>query len=466
METVRVRDLNRQREKYADQKITVEGWIRNNRGSNKLTFLQLNDGSFFTPLQVVCEADTLDNYEEISKANIAAAVRVTGTFVLTPQAPQPYELKAEAVEIEATSDSDYPLQNKRHTMEYLREIAHLRPRSNTFAAVFRVRSLVAHAIHTFFQDRDFVYVHTPIITGSDAEGAGEMFQVTTLDLENPPRTEEGAVDYSKDFFAKHTSLTVSGQLEAEIFALAFRDVYTFGPTFRAENSNTARHASEFWMIEPEMAFCDLQGDMDVAEAMVKHIIRYVLEHAPEEMEFFNKFVDKGLLDRLNHIVNSDFGRVTYTEAIAALEKADKKFDYPVSWGMDLQTEHERYLTEEVYKKPVFVTDYPKDIKAFYMRLNDDGKTVAACDLLVPGVGEIIGGSQREERLDVLEARMKELGMDPKDPAYWWYMDLRRYGGVYHAGYGLGFERIIMYVTGMKNIRDVQPFPRTPRTAEF
>ena len=425
--------------------------------------MELNDGSFFKSLQVVYEADKIDNFQEISKAPIASALKVRGTLVLTPEAKQPFELKAEEVEIEAGSDSDYPLQKKRHSLEYLREIAHLRPRSNTFSAVFRVRSLVAYAIHKFFQENGFVYVHTPIITGSDAEGAGEMFRVTTLDPVEPPMAD-GQVDYSQDFFGKETNLTVSGQLEAEIFAMAFRDVYTFGPTFRAENSNTARHASEFWMIEPEMAFCDLEGNMQTAEAMIKYIIRYVMENAPEEMEFFNNFIDKGLIDRLTNIVESDFVRITYTEAVELLKKADKEFDYPVEWGIDLQTEHERYITEEVFKKPVFVTDYPKDIKAFYMRLNEDGKTVAACDLLVPGIGEIIGGSQREERLDVLKARMDEMGLEEKD--YWWYLELRKYGGVKHSGYGLGFERMIMYVTGMSNIRDVLPFPRTPKTAEF
>ena len=463
---VKVRELFRQSEAFKDSEVCVQGWIRNNRGNNKFGFIELNDGTFFKPVQIVLEAEALPNYQEITKAPIATALKVTGDFVLTPDAPQPFEVKAKTVEIVATSASDYPLQNKRHSMEFLREIAHLRPRSNTFSAVFRVRSLVAHAIHCFFQDRGFVYVHTPLITGSDAEGAGEMFQVTTLDLDNPPRTEDGKIDYSQDFFGKMTNLTVSGQLEGEIFALAFHDIYTFGPTFRAENSFTPRHASEFWMIEPEMAFCDLEGNMQVAEAMIKYIINYVLENAPEEMEFFNKFIDKGLLDRLHAIVAADFGRVTYTEAIDILKKSGKKFDYPVEWGIDLQTEHERYLTEEVFKRPIFVTDYPKDIKAFYMRLNDDNKTVAACDLLVPGVGEIIGGSQREERYDVLASRMREMGMDPEGDAYWWYMDLRKYGGVYHSGYGLGFERIIMYITGMKNIRDVLPFPRTPKTAEF
>ena len=464
MKDIQVKELFRNSAEYADKEITVRGWIRTNRGSNKFGFVELNDGSFFKSVQVVYEADKINNFTEISKAPIAAALKVVGTLVLTPDAKQPFEIKADTIEIEADSDSDYPLQKKRHSLEYLREIAHLRPRSNTFSAVFRVRSLVAYAIHKFFQDNNFVYVHTPIITGSDAEGAGEMFRVTTLDMDNVPKTEDGKVDYSQDFFGKETSLTVSGQLEAEIFALAFRNVYTFGPTFRAENSNTARHASEFWMIEPEMAFCDLAGNMETAEAMIKYIIRYVLENAPEEMEFFNNFIDKGLIDRLTHIVNSDFGKVTYTEAVDLLIKSGKEFEYPVEWGIDLQTEHERYLTEEIFKKPVFVTDYPKDIKAFYMRLNDDGKTVAACDLLVPGIGEIIGGSQREERLDVLKERMAEMGL--KEEEYWWYLELRKYGGVAHSGYGLGFERMIMYVTGMSNIRDVLPFPRTPKTAEF
>ena len=395
---------------------------------------------------------------------MASALNVRGVVTLTPGAKQPFEIKAKEITVEATSTPDYPLQPKRHTMEFLREIAHLRPRSNTFAAVFRIRSLVSYAIHKFFQEQNFVYVHTPIITGSDAEGAGEMFRVTTLDMNQPPKTEDGKIDYSKDFFGKETNMTVSGQLEAETYALAFRNVYTFGPTFRAENSYTARHASEFWMIEPEIAFADLQDNMRLAEDMIKYIINYVLENAPEEMNFFNSFIDKGLIERLNNIVNSDFGRVTYTEAVDLLKKSGKEFQYPVEWGIDLQTEHERFLTEEIFKKPLFVTDYPKDIKAFYMRLNDDGKTVAACDLLVPGVGEIIGGSQREERLDVLTRRMEELGLCEKD--YWWYLDLRKYGGVKHAGYGLGLERIILYITGMSNIRDVLPFPRTPKTAEF
>ncbi|MBR6798992.1 MAG: asparagine--tRNA ligase [Firmicutes bacterium] len=464
MHDVEIRKLFRETSKYAGSEIVVRGWIRTNRGSNKFGFIELNDGTFFKSVQVVYEADNLANFAEISKAPIAAALMVKGDFILTPDAKQPFEIKAKEVIIEAGSDADYPLQKKRHSMEFLREIAHLRPRSNTFSAVFRVRSVVAYAIHKFFQERNFVYAHTPIITGSDAEGAGEMFRVTTLPMDELPRTEEGAIDYSKDFFGKEASLTVSGQLEAETFALAFRNVYTFGPTFRAENSHTARHASEFWMIEPEVAFADLNDNMQLAEDMIKYIISYVLENCPEEMEFFNKFMDKGLLERLNNLVNADFARVTYTEAVELLQKSGKKFEYPVQWGIDLQTEHERYLTEEIYKAPVFVTDYPKDIKAFYMRLNDDGKTVAACDLLVPGVGEIIGGSQREERYDVLKARIEEMGMDEKD--YWWYMDLRKYGGVKHAGYGLGFERIIMYLTGMENIRDVLPFPRTPGVAEF
>ena len=464
MKDVEIKSLYRESLLHADSEITVRGWVRTNRGSNKFGFIELNDGTFFKSVQVVYEAEFLDNFEEIAKAPIAAALKVTGTFVLTPDAKQPFEIKAREIVIEAGSDADYPLQKKRHSMEFLREIAHLRPRSNTFSAVFRVRSMVAYAIHKFFQDKNFVYVHTPIITASDCEGAGEMFKVTTLDLNDLPKDAEGKVDYSEDFFGKEAGLTVSGQLEAETFALAFRNVYTFGPTFRAENSNTARHASEFWMIEPEMAFADLNDNMDTAEAMIKYIINYVMENAPEEMEFFSKFIDKGLIERLNNIVNSDFARITYTEAVGLLKKSGEKFQYPVEWGIDLQTEHERYITEKIYKKPVFVTDYPKEIKAFYMRLNDDDKTVAACDLLVPGVGEIIGGSQREERYDVLKARIEETGMTEED--YWWYMDLRKYGGVKHSGYGLGFERIIMYITGMSNIRDVLPFPRTPKTAEF
>ena len=464
MKDVTIKTLYRESQQFADQEVLIRGWVRTNRGSNKFGFIELNDGSFFKSVQVVYEAEFLDNFEEISKVPIAAALQVKGTFVLTPDAKQPFEIKAKEVVVEAGSDPDYPLQKKRHSMEFLREIAHLRPRSNTFSAVFRVRSLAAYAIHKFFQENNFVYVHTPIITASDCEGAGEMFKVTTLDMNDLPKDENGKIDYSEDFFGKEAGLTVSGQLEAETFALAFRNVYTFGPTFRAENSNTARHASEFWMIEPEMAFADLKDNMDVAEAMIKYIINYVMEQAPEEMEFFSKFVDKGLLERLNNIVNSDFARITYTEAVDLLKKSGAEFQYPVEWGIDLQTEHERYITEQIYKKPVFVTDYPKEIKAFYMRLNDDNKTVAACDLLVPGVGEIIGGSQREERYDVLKARIEETGMTEED--YWWYMDLRKYGGVKHSGYGLGFERIIMYMTGMSNIRDVLPFPRTPKTAEF
>ena len=468
MHDVELRELHRSAADYAGKEVTVNGWVRTNRNNNHFGFIELNDGTFFKSVQVVYEAESLANYGDIAKLNVSAAITVVGEVVLTPEAKQPFEIKAKEIALLADTDPDYPLQKKRHSMEFLREIAHLRPRSNTFSAVFRVRSLVAYAVHQFFQEKGFVYVHTPIITGSDAEGAGEMFQVTTLDLENLPRIEEGdkagEIDFAQDFFGKKTSLTVSGQLEGEAFALAFRNIYTFGPTFRAENSNTSRHASEFWMIEPEMAFADLEKDMEVAEEMVKYIINFVLERAPEEMEFFNSFIDKGLLERLDNVVSNEFGRVTYTEAVEILKKADKEFQYPVEWGIDLQTEHERYLTEEVYKKPIFVTDYPKDIKAFYMRVNDDNKTVAACDLLVPGVGEIIGGSQREERLDVLLDKMKAMNLDADD--YEWYLELRKYGGVKHAGYGLGFERMIMYLTGMSNIRDVLPFPRTPGTAEF
>ena len=434
------------------------------RVSKNFGFIELNDGSFFKNIQIVFEADTLSNYAEITKLGVGAAIIVKGLLVETPEAKQPFEVKAQEIAIEGTSTPDYPLQKKRHSVEFLRQIAYLRPRTNMFSATFRVRSLIAYAIHQFFQDKGFVYAHTPIITGSDCEGAGEMFRVTTLDLNNLPKKEDGTVDFSKDFFGKETNLTVSGQLSAETFAMAFRNVYTFGPTFRAENSNTARHAAEFWMIEPEMAFADLEDNMEVAEEMLKYIIQYVLDNAPEEMEFFNSFVDKGLLDRLHNILNNDFGRVTYTEAVELLIKSGKKFEYPVSWGIDLQTEHERYLTEEIFKKPVFVTDYPKDIKAFYMRMNDDNKTVAAMDLLVPGVGEIIGGSQREERLELLEKRMDELGLKKED--YWWYLDLRKYGGTRHSGYGLGFERAVMYLTGMSNIRDVLPYPRTVKNAEF
>ncbi len=444
--------------------VTVCGWARTIRDMKTFGFIELNDGSCFRNLQVVMDAAALDNYKEIAAQNVGAALIVTGTLVLTPEAKQPLEVKAEKIEIEGVSSPDYPLQKKRHSVEYLRTIAHLRPRTNLFSAAFRVRSVAAHAIHCFFQDRGFVYVHTPIITASDCEGAGEMFQVTTLDMANPPRTQDGGIDYSQDFFGKRANLTVSGQLNGENFAMAFGDIYTFGPTFRAENSNTQRHAAEFWMIEPEMAFCDLAGDMDVAEAMIKHIIRTVMEKCPQEMAFFNSFVDKGLIERLEHVASSDFGRVSYTEAVELLKKNNDKFDYKVDWGCDLQTEHERYLTEQIFKRPVFVTDYPKEIKAFYMRLNDDGKTVAAADCLVPGIGEIIGGSQREERIDVLEGRIKELGMNPED--YWWYCDLRRYGSCRHAGFGLGFERMVMYLTGISNIRDVLPHPRTVGTADF
>ena len=444
--------------------VTVCGWARTIRDMKTFGFIELNDGSCFRNLQVVMDAAALDNYKEIAAQNVGAALIVTGTLVLTPEAKQPLEVKAEKIEIEGVSSPDYPLQKKRHSVEYLRTIAHLRPRTNLFSAAFRVRSVAAHAIHCFFQDRGFVYVHTPIITASDCEGAGEMFQVTTLDMANPPRTQDGGIDYSQDFFGKRANLTVSGQLNGENFAMAFGDIYTFGPTFRAENSNTQRHAAEFWMIEPEMAFCDLAGDMDVAEAMIKHIIRTVMEKCPQEMAFFNSFVDKGLIERLEHVASSDFGRVSYTEAVELLKKNNDKFDYKVDWGCDLQTEHERYLTEQIFKRPVFVTDYPKEIKAFYMRLNDDGKTVAAADCLVPGIGEIIGGSQREERIDVLEGRIKELGMNPED--YWWYCDLRRYGSCRHAGFGLGFERMVMYLTGISNIRDVELHPRTVGNAEF
>ena len=446
------------------QTVTVMGWARTIRDMKTFGFIELNDGSCFKNLQIVMDANILDNYKDIAGQNVGAALIVTGTVVLTPQAKQPLEVKAASIQVEGVSTPDYPLQKKRHTVEYLRTIQHLRPRTNLFSAAFRVRSVAAHAIHTFFQDRGFVYVHTPIITASDCEGAGEMFQVTTLDLNNVPKNPDGTVDYTQDFFGKRASLTVSGQLNCENFAMAFGNVYTFGPTFRAENSNTQRHAAEFWMIEPEMAFCDLKGDMDVAEAMIKHIIRTVMEKCPDEINFFNSFVDKGLKERLEHVASSDFGRVSYTEAVELLKQNNDKFDYKVEWGTDLQTEHERYLTEQIFKKPVFVTDYPKDIKAFYMRLNDDGRTVAAADCLVPGIGEIIGGSQREERLDVLERRMAELGLDPKD--YWWYLDLRRYGSCRHAGFGLGFERMVMYLTGISNIRDVELHPRTVGNADF
>ena len=458
-----IRELFRSPEEYIGKRVTVGGWIRNIRDSKAFGFLVVNDGSFFTPLQIVYH-DTMENFQEISHQNVGAAVIATGMLVATPEAKQPFEMQAESVRVEGASSPDYPLQPKRHTMEYLRTIGHLRARTNTFQAVFRVRSVLAYAIHRFFQERDFVYAHTPIITSSDAEGAGEMFQVTTLDMTNVPRGEDGSVDYTQDFFKKSANLTVSGQLCAETFAMAFRNVYTFGPTFRAENSNTTRHAAEFWMIEPEIAFADLEDDMELAEAMMKYIINYVLEHCPEEMAFFNSFVDKGLIKRLQDVASADFGRVTYTEAIRQLEKHNQHFDYKVSWGCDLQTEHERYLTEKIYKKPVFVTDYPKDIKAFYMKQNPDGKTVAAVDLLVPGIGEIIGGSEREYDYDKLLTRMKELGMDTQ--SYDYYLDLRRFGTTHHAGYGLGFERCLMYLTGMGNIRDVLPFPRTGGSCEL
>ncbi|MBE5902273.1 MAG: asparagine--tRNA ligase [Lachnospiraceae bacterium] len=463
MDLVTIREIFKKREEYFNTEVTIGGWVRSIRNSKTFGFIVVNDGSYFETMQVVY-SNQLANFEEIEKLNVGAAIIVKGELIPTPEAKQPFEIQATEIQIEGQSTPDYPLQKKRHTFEYLRTISHLRPRTNAFMATFRVRSLAAYAIHQFFQERNFVYVNTPLITGSDCEGAGEMFQVTTLDLNNVPKTEDGKVDYSKDFFGKPTNLTVSGQLNGETYAMAFRNIYTFGPTFRAENSNTTRHAAEFWMIEPEMAFADLSDDMDVAEAMLKYVIRFVLDNAPEEMQFFNSFVDKGLIERLEHVANSDFGRVTYTEAVEILKKHNKKFDYKVEWGCDLQTEHERFLTEEVYKKPIFLTDYPKEIKAFYMKLNDDNKTVAACDCLVPGIGEIIGGSQREDNLDVLTARMAELGLKQED--YEFYLDLRRYGSVRHAGFGLGFERCVMYLTGMANIRDVVPFPRTVNNCEL
>jgi asparaginyl-tRNA synthetase len=463
MELTSIRSLFRDKEKYTGKEVTVGGWIRSIRDSKTFGFIVINDGTFFEPLQVVY-SDKLDNFDVISKLNVGAAIIVRGTLVETPNAKQPFEIQAESVEVEGPSTGEYPLQKKRHSFEYLRTISHLRPRTNTFQAVFRVRSLIAYAIHKFFQEREFVYVHTPLITGSDCEGAGEMFRVTTLDMENLPKTPEGAIDYAQDFFGKETNLTVSGQLNGETFAQAFKNIYTFGPTFRAENSNTTRHAAEFWMIEPEIAFADLKDDMMLAESMLKYVIRYVLDHAPEEMNFFNSFVDKGLIDRLKHVEQSEFAHVTYTEAIEILEKNNDRFEYKVSWGADLQTEHERYLTEEVYKRPVFVTDYPKEIKAFYMKLNEDGKTVAAMDCLVPGIGEIIGGSQREDDYDKLVKRMEECGLNQED--YDFYLDLRKYGSTRHAGFGLGFERCVMYLTGMQNIRDVVPFPRTVKNCEL
>ena len=451
-------------ETFGGQTLTVCGWARTIRDMKNFGFIELNDGSCFKGVQIVFEAAKLANYKDIAKLNVGSAIKVTGKLILTPNANQPFEINADEISVEGFSTPDYPLQKKRHSLEYLRTIAHLRPRTNTFNAVFRIRSEAAYAIHKFFIDRGFVYAHTPLISCSDCEGAGEMFKVTTFDLANVPKNEDGSVDYSEDFFQKPAYLTVSGQLQAETMALAFGKVYTFGPTFRAERSYTQRHAAEFWMIEPEMAFAELSDNMDVAEAMIKYVISYVLEHCKQELEFLNKFVDKELIERLTAVANSDFGRVTYTDAVKMLEEHNDEFEYKVSWGCDLQTEHERFLTEKIFKKPVFVTDYPKEIKAFYMRLNDDGKTVAACDCLVMGIGEIIGGSQREERLDVLEARINELGLDPKD--YDWYLDLRRYGGVKHSGYGLGFERLVMYLTGISNIRDVLPFPRTTGSADF
>ena len=463
MELITNRELFKNTAAYADKEITLGGWVRNRRASSNFGFLMMSDGTFFSQVQVVI-TDQMENFAEISKINIGAALIITGKLVLTPDAKQPFEIQAKSVEVEGPSTPDFPIQPKRHTMEYLRTVTHLRPRTNMFQAVFRVRSLIAFAIHKFFMERDFVYVHTPLITGSDCEGAGEMFQVTTLDLENPPKKDDGSVDYSKDFFSKPTNLTVSGQLNGETFAMAFRNIYTFGPTFRAENSNTTRHAAEFWMIEPEIAFADLGDDMKLAEDMLKYIIAYVLENAPEEMAFFNERVDTGLIERLQHVLNSDFGHVTYTEAIELLEKQNDRFEYPVHWGSDLQTEHERYLTEEVFKRPVFVTDYPKEIKSFYMKLNPDGKTVAAMDCLVPGIGEIIGGSQREDDYDKLLGRIEELGM--KKELYDFYLDLRKYGSTRHAGFGLGFERCVMYLTGVSNIRDVLPFPRTVNNCEL
>lgn len=459
-----VKSLYRKSEEYAGKKVCIAGWIRTARISKSFGFIELNDGSFFKNIQIVVDENKLDNFKKISKLAISSAILVEGELVKVDNAKNPIEIHATKLIVEGDSDSSYPLQKKKHTFEYLRTIAHLRPRSNTFSAVFRVRSVVAFALHKFFNERNFVYAHTPLITGSDTEGAGEMFQVTTLDMANPPLTEDGKIDYSQDFFGRPTNLTVSGQLNGEIMALAFRNIYTFGPTFRAENSYTGRHASEFWMVEPEIVFADLEDLMELAEDMIKFVINYVLENCPEEMAFFNSFIDKGLFERLDKIVSSDFVRITYTEAVDILLKSGHKFEYPVEWGCDLQTEHERYITEEVYNAPVFVTDYPKDIKAFYMRMNDDGKTVRAMDLLVPGVGEIIGGSQREERYDVLMDKIRDMGLNEEE--YWWYLELRKFGTATHSGFGLGFERIIMYLTGMSNIRDVIPFPRTPKNAEF
>ncbi len=461
---IRISEFFKFHEMYAQKQVTVTGWIRTLRASNQFGFIEINDGSCHKCLQIVFENEKVSNFKEIAKLNIGSAIKVKGTFLLTPDAKQPFEVNATEITVEGLSTPDYPLQKKRHSLDFLRTIAHLRPRANTFNAVFRVRSAAAFAIHKFFQEKGFTYVNTPLITASDCEGAGEMFRVTTLDMDNLPKKEDGSVDFSKDFFGKSTNLTVSGQLNAECFALAFSDVYTFGPTFRAENSNTPRHAAEFWMIEPEMAFADLENDMEVAEEMVKYVIRYVLETCPQDMNFFNQFVDKGLIERLTNLIQASFERVPYSKAIEILENCGETFEYPIAWGEDLQTEHERYLTEVVFKKPIFVTDWPKEIKAFYMRLNDDNKTVAAMDMLVPGVGELVGGSQREERLSLLEDRIRELGMDPA--SYSWYLDLRKYGGVVHSGFGLGFERLVMYLTGITNIRDVEAFPRTVGNAEF
>ena len=463
MKKLVVKDLYKNMKEYENKEITLEGWVRTVRASKNFGFIELNDGSFFKNIQIVI-SDNLDNFKELSKLTISSSIKVTGTFVITKNSKQPFEIQATNIEIYNVCDNEYPLQKKRHTFEYLRTISHLRPRSNTFYAVFRVRSVLSYAIHKFFQERGFVYVHTPLITSSDAEGAGEMFNVNSFDLANVPKTTDGKVDFSKDFFGKPAHLTVSGQLDVETYAAAFRNVYTFGPTFRAENSNTVKHAAEFWMIEPEISFADLSDDMDLAEEMIKYIFSYVIEHCPEEMQFFNKFIDNGLLERLNHVINSDFARITYTDSIKELEKHNDEFEFKVSWGIDLQTEHERYLCEKIFNKPVFVTDYPKNIKAFYMKQNPDDKTVAAADLLAPGIGEIIGGSQREENYDKLINRMKELNMDLKE--YLWYLDLRKYGSVEHSGFGLGFERVLMYLTGMQNIRDVIPFPRTPKNCEF
>ena len=463
MENVLVKNLYRDTDSYVQKEVRVSGWVKTIRDSKNFGFIELNDGSFFTNVQVVFDTE-LANFEEVRKLSISSSIIVVGQVVKTENAKQPFEIKAKEITIVNQAALDYPLQKKRHSFEYLRTVGHLRPRTNTFNAVFRVRSVLSFAIHKFFFERGFVYVHTPIITGSDCEGAGEMFRVTTMDMQNLPKLENGEVDFSQDFFGKSSHLTVSGHLDVETYAHAFRNVYTFGPTFRAENSNTVKHAAEFWMIEPEICFADLQDDMNLAEDMIKYIISYVLENAPEEMAFFNQFVDTGLFDRLHNVVNSDFGRITYTDAIKELEKVNEQFEYPVHWGTDIQTEHERYLTEKVFGKPVFVTDYPKEIKAFYMKQNPDGKTVAATDLLVPGIGEIIGGSQREDDFDKLKNRINELGLNEED--YWWYLDLRRYGGCVHSGFGLGFERMMMYLTGMQNIRDVLPFPRTPKNCEF